>query len=120
MKITNETYQCDCNIGSTGERCHIPRTCESECHKDYSNCIDEQICACLPQHHSNQAYCDAVRSCDMPGLCLNGGTCVLVPDGGYYCECSQDYTGLICEEKVIPIVSHLSQSDFYSITLQTI
>jgi hypothetical protein len=100
MKITNETYQCKCPIGFTGETCHEPRNCYSDnCHSDHSHCIDEQICACLPQHHLNQAYCDAVSDCSL-GLCLNGGTCVKV-QGSYYCECPPDYTGLICQEKVI-------------------
>ena len=78
------------------------RTCHSECHKDFSHCVNEEICACLPTRHSNQAYCDAIVNCDIGGLCLNGGTCHSNDDkDGYYCECPPNYTGLICEEKVL-------------------
>ena len=100
-KVTNETYRCHCSIGSTGDRCHLERNCQSECHKEFSHCVNEEICACLPNQHSNNAYCDAIVNCDISNLCLNGGTCITTPDkDGYYCECPPDFTGLICDEKV--------------------
>ena len=44
--------------------------------------------------------CDFIRDCKLSGLCYNGGTCVTVEEGGYYCQCPAEFTGLVCQDRV--------------------
>jgi len=45
--------------------------------------------------------CELVSSCDQfegAQLCLNGGNCTNVPEGGYECACPPGFTGPICQD----------------------
>lgn len=105
IKKSNDSYSCECPIGFLGERCDRRRSCYSDCHPEYSHCVKRshnmQLCACLPNPNGlyNKSYCDPIYDCKYPGLCLNGGTCIN-SGGGYYCHCSDDFEGLICQKKV--------------------
>ena len=44
--------------------------------------------------------CDFIRNCSFNNLCYNGGKCVSVEEGGYYCQCPTEFTGLICQDRV--------------------
>lgn len=68
-------YICNCVAGFTGVHCDIPtgsitvRTTAAPTSASY-------VCRTNP--------------------CLNGGTCLNVPGGGYRCVCNQGYTGFFC------------------------
>ncbi|KAH7640703.1 DNA repair protein Rad9,Rhp9 [Dermatophagoides farinae] len=108
LKKSNDSYICECTIGWLGERCDRRRSCYMpECHPEHSHCvkkmshIQHNLCACLPNPAGlyNRSLCDPIYDCSMAtGLCQNGGTCVQ-SGRGYYCICSDDYEGLICEKK---------------------
>ncbi|KAI0210912.1 hypothetical protein LSAT2_004304 [Lamellibrachia satsuma] len=38
--------------------------------------------------------------------CLNGGTCLYLPDGSYQCSCLPEYSGPNCSDLVDPIMQH--------------
>lgn len=101
---SDNSYYCECPLGFHGSICDHRRTCQSaECHPEHSYCADNSICACLPNpnNYYNVSLCDPIYDC-IPNMeqCLNGGKCKQYPNGGYYCVCSDDYEGVICEKKV--------------------
>ena len=103
IKKTNETFHCECLIGFVGEKCERRRTCFSpDCNHDFGRCIGNKVCACLPSPSGffNRVYCDPIWDCSAPDLCLNGGICKNTTSQGYYCECPNNYEGIICEKKV--------------------
>ncbi|KAF7458520.1 thrombospondin type 1 domain-containing protein [Cryptosporidium felis] len=44
-----------------------------------------------------QQECD--KTCSNSDICQNGGTCIDTPNGGFTCECAENYFGNFCESK---------------------
>lgn len=105
IKQSNETYHCECPLGFVGEKCERRRTCFSpDCHHEYGRCVGNKICACWPNANGyfHRAYCDPIANCSIaPDLCHNGGECINLTTGGYYCKCTEEFEGPACEKRVI-------------------
>ena len=45
--------------------------------------------------------CEEQKTCgDNP--CLNGGECISILDNTFYCRCTENYTGVICDTSLLP------------------
>ena len=54
--------------------------------------------------------CGESTSCDS-GPCVNGGICIVVlPSGGFECECKTSYVGLVCQH---PLLTSESPSNMH-------
>ena len=121
-------YSCQCTPGFTGSSCQISKnTCNPNNCANGATCVsstNDYQCVCPCSYYSGK-NCDVMRQtfisqiyqsikfyvfsfkfytniCSTQGFkCLNGGTC-LSQGCSFQCACSQNYTGLYCDQLANP------------------
>lgn len=92
-------YRCICQAGYTGPTCNIPFGISN---KTFSSISDSH----LFEGTATRATTSSSNICNV-NLCANGGTCQLVPGGGYRCICPSGYFGFYCTVIILSF-SHLT------------
>ena len=105
---------CNCPRPYKGRFCHVVHLplCGNMPCLNNGTCIDNldtplgYRCECL-NDTSGVTYgdnCEIASAC-ASSPCQYGGTCVVRQDGGYQCECVENYGGIFCEEYTGPLTT---------------
>lgn len=101
VKLHDNTFQCQCNIGFYGWRCehHIDPCLSGPCvNNGTCQSVGNQFtCKCTNTFEGT--YCeDPISKCRL-GYCLNNGTCNELPNDEAECVCPDGYVGEQCQNK---------------------
>ncbi|KAJ8020411.1 Neurogenic locus notch-like protein 1 [Holothuria leucospilota] len=93
-------FGCRCPSGYAGQLCHISLDpCSSSPCRNGATCSSIAglfFCLCTSQYTG--PTCESVNLC-VPSPCLNGGTCIPNQFGVPQCNCLEDFTGALCQNR---------------------
>jgi hypothetical protein len=88
QSLSDSSYRCLCRAGFSGVRCELV--------------ISNQLSPIYTIVKKNSITCQGspttftATTCPS-NLCLNGGSCLSIPGGGYRCSCQPAFTGSRCD-----------------------
>ncbi|XP_003372674.1 putative thrombospondin type 1 domain protein, partial [Trichinella spiralis] len=98
---TGVDYTCICAENFYGKNCtNVIKQCNSS-----SECLNGGLCAsvdsvrfCKCHSDFSGAFCEFKNgNCSDDAACLNGGSCHQVGERAFKCQCTDEYTGTVCE-----------------------
>ncbi|XP_041369439.1 protein crumbs-like isoform X2 [Gigantopelta aegis] len=90
------SYQCNCQVGYTGQFCEARDRCMGVTCQNGGQCLEEVgWCMCRPGYSGNR--CQTQEACMLN--CSNNTSC-MESEYGYVCNCSDQFTGRLCDTDV--------------------